>query len=295
MTVLAVIARSRLFHLAVVPVNLQNEASGSRLAENHRKGAPMKFAIIVAIGTLLAMPVYAAPGGVWNDGTMLLGQWGEDDFGYEGRSDFAGSGKKMVSIGVQGGAILANFWDEDWDDFLGSDSDDPFMLAFGGDAFLGVQLHKYFKVQAGFGFRRVGTLAEKETPGGDWEWEISMDYFSMPIIAVATIPTGSPVTPRIFGGVDLSIYIDGRTYMSWSGSDNTEEIKPDAVANFNVGFIIGFGCEFDLQSGAYLLVDVRYTFLLTKFSDDDTYWGTDLEDAKHEFFSFSVGFGYKVA
>jgi hypothetical protein len=253
----------------------------------------MKFAIIVAIGTLLAMPVYAAPSGVWNDGTMLLGQWGEEDFSYEGRSDFAGSGFKRVSIGVQGGAILANFWDEDWNNWPGSDIEDPFMLAFGGDAFLAVQLHKYFKLQGGFGFRRLGSWAESET--GNWEWQISMDYFSMPIIAVATIPTGSPVTPRIFGGVDLSIYIDGRTYWTWSGSENTDEIKPDTVVNFNVGFIIGFGCEFDLGTGAYFLVDVRYTFLLSKFSDDDSYWGTELEDAKHEFFSFSVGFGYKVA
>ena len=257
----------------------------------------MKCVIFLAIGTLLAMPVYAAPGGVWNDGTVLLGQWGEEDFGYEGRSDFAGSGTKMFSIGVQGGPLLANFWDEDWD----SDVDDPFMLAFGGDVFVGVQLHKFFKLQGGVGFRRLGTWAETESAFADMELQISMDYFSIPIIAIATIPTGSPVTPRIFGGVDLSIYIDGRMYTTIEfhamgiTSENTDELKPDTITNFNFGFLIGAGVEFDLESGAYILLDVRYTFLLSKFSDDDTAWGPDLEDAKHEFFSFSVGFGFKVA
>lgn len=256
---------------------------------------------VLLAAVLAAPPAEAgAPSGVDRAAGVFLSQWGGGDWG----GDYSGGGyepatqrRKMVSLGVRAGVLLTNFWDEDFSS-SSSFEDDPFLLSFGSEFFVGVQPHRFFRIQAGLGYTRLGTWVEYENPMGDVEMEITMDYFDVPVAFVGLIPTKSPVTPRLFGGLDFSIYLDGRIRSEFtfggSTSEDTEELKPSAVTDFNVGFFAGFGAEFDIAGGACFLLDFRYTFTLTEISDDDSYWGSSMEDVKHEYFSITAGFSFPV-
>jgi hypothetical protein len=221
----------------------------------------------------------------------------------------------MFSVGLRGSFLLANFWDEDWENMYGSwvdEVEDYFLPGVGFEVFLGVKPIKYLKLQAGLGYSRRGTNIwlhdEWSVMTVDWESEYdsdwSMDYFDITITIAGMYPIKNIVSLKGFIGFTPAIYLDGRVrseYESKSsaggGSDSKSsfELNPADVKNFDFGIFIGFGAEFNLGSVAYVTLDVRYNFSLTAFCDDDTFWGDDLEDAKHEYFQFSLGIGFDVA
>jgi hypothetical protein len=266
------------------------------------------FLLCLCAGPVLAGDFALPPATLPNPAGPLLRQWG-DDFGGDdySRDTFSGYRQKKFSMGIRGGIYLVNFWDADWDDYFGTtDGDDGFLLSFGGEVFGAYQAHKYIRVQMGLGISRRGTFVEMSSSGPGFSMEMeqdwTLDYFDIPVALIGTYPTGTVVTPKAYGGLNFAIHIEGRM-RGWSevtvlGTTNEDEqlreYKPDDIQNFDFGIFFGIGADFEISPGAYVFLDARYTFSVTKFSDDDTFWGNDLEDSKHEYFAFTAGFGYAV-
>lgn len=171
-----------------------------------------------------------------------------------------------LSAGVKAGIDFANWGG----DVQGTDS----KTGFAGGAFLGVDLHPYFRLQFEGQYVQKGTSDQEEGITLDFK----LDYIEFMVPATLTIPIeGSQITPRLYAGPALAVEVscgltgdDGSTTVDINCdelSEATEGLLPDLeTKSVDFGVFFGGGLDIAIGNGA-LMLDVLYNLGLTDIND----------------------------
>ena len=125
---------------------------------------------------------------------------------------------------------------------------------------------------------------------------LSLDYFEIPILAVASFPAGASSTFEIFAGPGIAFRTAAKSKteltLSLSGNSQTQSQSSDVSDSFKgtdfVG-VLGAGMSFKVGAQA-LLLEARWTPGFTEI--DDTGSG---QDWKNNGFAISAGVGFPLA
>ena len=170
---------------------------------------------------------------------------------------------QKLSAGVRGGVSIANLTGDDI-------SDSSSKLGFVGGAFLGVDLHKYFRIQ--FEGQYVQKGAEDEEDGATVK--INLNYIEFMVPFTLTIPTNSAIAPRLYAGPALgieascSVSVEG-TFLGETLDESADcDDDADASARKSTDFSVFFGGGVDIAVGSgAITLDVLYDLGLSSIDD----------------------------
>ncbi len=175
-----------------------------------------------------------------------------------------------VSAGVKGGISIANLTGDGIQDTSSK-------LGFVGGAFLGVDLHEYFRIQ--FEGQYVQKGAEDEE--GGVTVKINLNYIEFMVPFTLTIPTNGAFAPRLYAGPALGIEAsctlsaeEGGVEVDVDCDDPAADVGERKSTDFSVFF--GGGVDIAVGSGAISL-DVLYDLGLTNL-DDSGLEGSDVKN-----------------
>lgn len=112
------------------------------------------------------------------------------------------------------------------------------------------------------------------------EYSLRTSFIPITTSLMIFIPMDRNFTPYGLGGV-------GAYYISYNYSDGAEDLGLSDDSSFNLGYHIGFGAEFPLNSNFALSLDYRYLFLNSdkdEASLDDTNFNANLFTAALMFY-----------
>ncbi len=256
----------------------------------------------LAIVTMLAQTAAADGGAAGLIPCRLQGQWGDDwsgggdeGGGYGGGGGGSDFGKKgMFGIVIRAGLLLTNYWGEDWEDVVGDDYGDPYKLGPAVEVAFAVNPIKYVSFQLGWAYAMKGTWLDYENAWFEYEMQTMFHYFEFPLLAIARIPTGTVVTPRVFGGMNFGFFLGGtwetETKVKATGATSDADDDLEDIEAFDFGFVVGAGAEIKVNPNVFVLAEIRYDFSITEFYEDDA--ATTMDDFKHEYLCFSIGVGF---
>ena len=181
-----------------------------------------------------------------------------------------------VSAGVRGGISIANLTGD------GIDSTST-KLGFVGGAFLGVDLHEYFRIQ--FEGQYVQKGAEEEGGTG----KINLNYIEFMLPFTLTIPIeNSPIAPRLYAGPALAI--EASCKLSEEGFEDIDcDDEPDAAERKSTDFSVFFGGGVDIAVGSgAITLDVLYDLGLSSIDDTP---GVDI-DVKNQNLQILAGYRF---
>ena len=173
---------------------------------------------------------------------------------------------QKLSAGVKGGISIADLTGD------GVDSTST-KLGFVGGAFLGVDLHEYFRIQFEGQYVQKGAEFTDEAVL-DVTAEISLDYIEFMVPFTLTIPTNSAIAPRLYAGpalgieVSCSVSVEG-TFLGETLDESADcDEDADAAARKSTDFSVFFGGGVDIAVGSgAITLDVLYDLGLTSIDD----------------------------
>ncbi len=179
---------------------------------------------------------------------------------------------QSLSAGVRGGVSIANVTGDDI-------SDTSSKLGFVGGAFLGVDLHEYFRIQ--FEGQYVQKGAEEEEMGVTVKTKL--DYIEFMVPFTLTIPTNSAIAPRLYAGPALgieascSVSVEG-TFLGETLDESADcDDDADAAARKSTDFSVFFGGGVDIAVGSgAITLDVLYDLGLSSL--DDSAFDADIKN-----------------
>ena len=164
---------------------------------------------------------------------------------------------QKLSAGVRGGISIADLTGD------GVDSTST-KLGFVGGAFLGVDLHEYFRIQFEGQYVQKGS----ETSDEDATLKINLNYIEFMVPFTLTIPTNSAIAPRLYAGpalgIEVSCNLSAEGFESIDCDAPLADLGERKSTDFSVFF--GGGVDFAVGSGAITL-DVLYDLGLTNLND----------------------------
>ena len=194
-----------------------------------------------------------------------------------------GTAQAQLSAGVKAGVDLAN---------LGGDAEELLevnlssKLGFSAGAFLGVDLHEYFRLQFEVQYVQKGAKAEE----GGVDIKFNLDYVEFMVPLTLLIPVEGAVAPRIYAGPALGLEVSCK----FSGDEGGVSIDIDCAdagvdtKSIDYGVFFGAGVDFAIGSGAIML-DVLYNLGLSNINDTA---GTTDMTAKNTNIQFLAGYRF---
>jgi hypothetical protein len=175
------------------------------------------------------------------------------------------------SAGVKGGVNFAKLaFDPEEDECC------DMRTGFIGGLFVVAPINETIAIQPEFLYSMQGA---KFDLGDEFESEVQLDYFQVPILVRADFATGGGARPFVLFGPTIGFNVKAKDKFG----DDEDDIKDD-VKNVDVGFAIAGGLQFGAAS-----VEARYTHGLTNANDDPDDQGFK---AKNRVFSVLVGFRF---
>ena len=170
---------------------------------------------------------------------------------------------QSVSAGVKGGISIANLTGDGIEDTSSK-------LGFVGGAFLGVDLHEYFRIQ--FEGQYVQKGFEEEEQGVTVKFKLNYIEFMVPL--TLTIPIeNSPIAPRLYAGPALGIEASCKLSGEEGGISVDIDcddllLEGDAVETKSTDFSVFFGGGVDIAVGSgAITLDVLYDLGLSSIDD----------------------------
>ncbi len=168
---------------------------------------------------------------------------------------------QSLSAGVRGGVSIANLTGDDI-------SDASSKLGFVGGAFLGVDLHEYFRIQF------EGQYVQKGAEEAEGTGKVNLNYIEFMVPFTLTIPTNSAIAPRLYAGPALgieascSVSVEG-TFLGETLDESADcDDDADASARKSTDFSVFFGGGVDIAVGSgAITLDVLYDLGLTNLND----------------------------
>jgi hypothetical protein len=199
-------------------------------------------------------------------------------------ASYASPGLAQMTAGVKGGIDFAN---------LGGDvTDTDSKLGFSAGAFLGIDLHEYFRLQFEGQFVQKGMQFTEE--GVDVKFKLN--YVELLVPATLTIPMeNSAITPRLYAGPSVAFELsckatgeEGGESESFDCADVPPPDGPFDTKSVDFGVFFGGGVDIAVGSGAVTL-DVLYNLGLANIND--TEGETDFE-IKNKNIQILVGYAF---
>jgi len=177
----------------------------------------------------------------------------------------------------------------------GNMSDMKLGLVGGGYAIMHVNDRFGVRLEALY-FQKGGKgSAEGEDEGVPYTADMTfkLDYFEIPILAVATFPAGPSGTFDIFAGPALGINLSGKQKTEWTagGLSGTDEEDIEDIKSTDFGGVVGVGFTYALST-VNLFADARWEMGFTSIVDDPE--AEDEVDIKNMGFAFMVGVGFPL-
>ena len=169
---------------------------------------------------------------------------------------------QKLSAGVRGGISIANVRG---DSIEGTSS----KIGFVGGAFLGVDLHEYFRIQ--FEGQYVQKGAEEEEMGVTVKTKL--DYIEFMVPFTLTIPMeNSPIAPRLYAGpalgIEASCSLSGEEGGIEVDVDCDDPLLEDLIETKSTDFSVFFGGGVDIAVGSgAITLDVLYDLGLSSIDD----------------------------
>ncbi len=191
---------------------------------------------------------------------------------------------QKLSAGVRGGISIADLTGD------GVDSTST-KLGFVGGAFLGVDLHEYFRIQFEGQYVQKGS----ETSDEDATLKINLNYIEFMVPFTLTIPTNSAIAPRLYAGPALgieascSVSVEG-TFLGETLDESADcDDDADAAARKSTDFSVFFGGGVDIAVGSgAITLDVLYDLGLTSVDDS----GVEAEEFKNKNLLILAGYRF---
>ena len=162
---------------------------------------------------------------------------------------------QKLSAGVRGGISIADLTGD------GVDSTST-KLGFVGGAFLGVDLHEYFRIQ--FEGQYVQKGAEEEEGTG----KLNLNYIEFMVPFTLTIPTNSVVAPRLYAGPALGIEASCNLSAEVGGVEDSATCEEADIMTKSTDFSVFFGGGVDIGVGSgAITLDVLYDLGLSSIDD----------------------------
>jgi len=195
----------------------------------------------------------------------------------------AAEAQTQMSAGIKGGIGLAS---------AGGDAEQLLeaqlssKLGFSGGAYLGVDLHKYFRLQFEGQYVQKGTKTDVD--GVDIKFKLDYVEFMVPLTLV--IPTQSQISPRLYVGPAIGLEVGCKFTGDQGGASVSIDCADGGVdtKSTDFGVFFGGGLDFGIGAGAITL-DALYNLGLTNVND--TAGTTDLT-AKNRNIQFMAGFRF---
>jgi len=193
-----------------------------------------------------------------------------------------------MSAGVKAGVDFSNLGG----DVEGLDS----KTGFSAGAFLGLDLHEYFRLQ--FEGQYVQKGAKSSEAGGTLKWKL--DYIEVMVPLTLTIPVqNSQITPRLYVGPAIAFEMTCK--LSAEGDGMSADVNCDEVSeltggeiddietkSIDFGVFFGGGVDFGLGNGAITL-DVLYNLGVTNINDTP---GLEDESVKNKNLQILAGYRF---
>ena len=188
-----------------------------------------------------------------------------------------------MTAGVKGGIDFANVDEED--------EDTDWKLGFSAGAFLGIDLHEYFRLQFEGQYVQKGT--EWSEDGVDITFKLN--YVELLVPATLTIPMeNSSVTPRLYAGPSVAFELSCKVTGEIDGESESfdcEEVPGGPVETKSVDFGVFFGGGVDIAVGnGAITLDVLYNLGLSNINDAEG----ETEDVKNRNIQILIGYGFKL-
>jgi len=193
-----------------------------------------------------------------------------------------------LGIGVQGGPTFAdlsvsNGGDVDLSSRTGFQVAGVLRYGFGGP--LGIQ--------TGVGLAQKGATAPPSETGLQQDVDYNLSYVEVPLLLTVTVPTPGAVSPRVYGGGQVSIESTCEIATEAQGVSGTVDCTADALGenalnteSTTYGLVFGGGVDFDLGGPLAITLDGRYDLGLTDINDVTD---PDPAEIKNRSFSASAG------
>ncbi|MFN3596138.1 MAG: porin family protein [Rubricoccaceae bacterium] len=183
----------------------------------------------------------------------------------------APAAQAQATIGLKGG--LNTSW------FSGNDSDntDPRLGAQAG-LMARFNVNPAFALQAEALYSQKGITAESNTPFGNIDGTVALDYLEIPVLARVSVPASPLLDVGIAAGPSIGIPVRTRASLASGAGSTTSDID----ARTDVGVAVGL----DIGSGPFA-VDARYTLGLTRPINDSVFGDPDVRNQ-----NFNVSFIY---
>jgi hypothetical protein len=122
--------------------------------------------------------------------------------------------------------------------------------------------------------------------GYSYDLSIEINYLEVPVLMKYKILPEGDYTPSLFAGpyVAFQMSAKGSATVEVDGVSQTEEMDMEEVKSIDLGITFGGSLGIKVGSGRIIL-DIRYSFGLTKIADDT--------DAKNSAFTLMLGYAFK--
>ncbi len=196
-------------------------------------------------------------------------------------------GAQDVTIGVKGGVNVADLSiDED-----GTSLETDTKSGIVGGVWAQFGISDIFAIRPEALYSQKGTKAQDD----GLQFEAELDYFEIPVLLVARVPTGGNVRPYALAGPVLSFEASCEIEIEGLGGEVSEECETfdpeDPVLTKSTDFGVAFGAGLEIETGKLVwLADGRYTLGLSDINDTE---GAP-ESFKNRAWSFTAGVGIRV-
>ncbi len=191
-----------------------------------------------------------------------------------------------VTAGAKAGIDFADLGG-DIEDIIETETDLKTGFSVGG--FLGVDLHRLFRLQGEVQYVQKGAKASEA--GIEAKFKIS--YVEVLVPLTVTIPVEGIVVPRLYAGPSLAFELDCKIEQS-DATVSVEDDCADVDAPTNsVDYGVFFGGGIDIQAGpGHITLDVLYNLGIGDIADEDP---TDpVVDVSNKNIQVLAGYGFRI-
>jgi hypothetical protein len=189
----------------------------------------------------------------------------------------------LWSYGIKGGISLSRV------DWSAVPDYDQYSTRFVGGGFVTAQVYENFGVQVeGLYSQKGGQFSQAADSLTIDSW-LKIDYVEIPVLAFGMLPAGDRTRLRFFGGPALAFLLQSKGIIQSNAltPNNVEEDLKRETRFFDLGLMLGIGCDIKINEKASVDFSASYNLGLTNFDDSQSN-----DDIKHRAFGFMVGLRY---
>ena len=194
-------------------------------------------------------------------------------------------------FGIKGGVNFARVSNLEEEEYLDFGTKHGLIIG----CFYRFDLGASFSIQPEAYFSMKGTKAAGEDSAFgvpySYDFRIKLNYLEFPILLKYKFPASGKLKPSLFAGPYLGFNSSAKTYArveSMGVVETEEEDVSEDVKNAEFGITVGASLDYDIGH-SIIIIDVRYSFGLTRIQDDPD---PGTPDAKNSVFSLMLGFAF---